>query len=128
MTLDFRQAAQLLRERDGFLILTHHRPDGDTIGCAVALCRALRKLGKTAYVLPNPDATALFDPYWGDVLAPADFQPDTVVSTDIASESLFPSNAKAYEGKVELCLDHHPPIPALPGITVWRRIRPPAGS
>ena len=108
MTWDHQQAAQFLHDRDGFLILTHRRPDGDTVGCAIALCKALRRLGKTAYVLPNPDATALFDPYWGDVLAPADFQPDTVVSTDIASESLFPSNAKAYEGKVELCLDHHP--------------------
>ena len=62
MTWDYRQAAAFLREKDGFLILTHRRPDGDTIGCAVALCRALRKLGKTAYVLPNPDATSLSAP------------------------------------------------------------------
>lgn len=108
MTLDYRQAAQFLRERDGFLILTHRRPDGDTVGCSIALCRALRKLGKTAWVLPNPDATALFDPYWGDALAPEGFRPDTVVSTDIASESLFPPNAEAYKGGVDLCLDHHP--------------------
>ena len=108
MTWDHQQAAQFLHDHDGFLILTHRRPDGDTVGCAIALCKALRRLGKTAYVLPNPDATALFDPYWGDVLAPADFQPDTVVSADVASESLFPSNAEAYKGKVDLCLDHHP--------------------
>lgn len=108
MTWDYRQAAAFLRERDGFLILTHRRPDGDTVGCAIALCRALRRLGKTAWVLPNPDATALFDPYWGDTLAPADFVPQTVVSTDIASESLFPQNAEGYRGKVDLCLDHHP--------------------
>ena len=36
---------------DQFLILTHLRPDGDTIGCAAGLCRALRQIGKTAYVL-----------------------------------------------------------------------------
>lgn len=108
MTIDYRQAAQFLRERDGFLILTHRRPDGDTVGCAVALCRALRKLGKTAFVLPNEDATALFESYWGDTLAPVGFAPDTVVSTDIASESLFPHSAEGYKGKVELCLDHHP--------------------
>lgn len=108
MTIDYRQAAQFLRERDGYLILTHRRPDGDTVGCAVGLCRALRKLGKTAYVLPNEDATALFDPYWGDTLAPAGFVPDTVVSTDIASEGLFPKSAEGYKGRVELCLDHHP--------------------
>lgn len=108
MTWDYQQAAAFLREKDNFLILTHRRPDGDTVGCSIALCRALRRLGKTAWVLPNPDATALFDPYWGDTLAPADFQPDTVVSTDIASESLFPQGAEGYRGKVDLCLDHHP--------------------
>lgn len=108
MTWDYGQAAAFLRERDGFLILTHRRPDGDTVGCAVALCLALRKLGKTAFVLPNPDATALFDPYWGDTPAPADFVPETVVSVDIASESLFPSNAQSCLGKVDLALDHHP--------------------
>lgn len=108
MTWDYRHSAQFLRERDGFLILTHRRPDGDTIGCAVALCKALRKLGKTAFVLPNEDATSLFDPYWGDTPAPAGFVPDTVVSTDIASESLFPESAQPYLGKVDLALDHHP--------------------
>lgn len=108
MTVTYPEAARFLQERDGFLLLTHKRPDGDTVGCAVGLCLALRKLGKTAYVLPNPDATALFDPYWGDTLAPVDFVPDTVVSVDIASEGLFPSNAQCWLGKVDLALDHHP--------------------
>ena len=101
-------AAALLRDQDNLLILTHRRPDGDTVGCAIALCKALRQLGKTAYVLPNPDATALFDPYWGDVLAPADFQPERVVSTDIAAAALFPENAKPYAERVDLAIDHHP--------------------
>ncbi len=101
-------AAQILRERDGFLILTHKRPDGDTIGCAVALCRTLKALGKTAWVLPNPDATALFDPYWDGVLAPEGFAPDTVVSVDIASLGLLPECALAYQGRIELAIDHHP--------------------
>ncbi len=108
MTVTYLEAARFLQEHDGFLLLTHKRPDGDTIGCAVGLCLALRRLGKTAFVLPNPDATALFDPYWGDTPAPADFVPETVVSVDIASESLFPSNAQCYLGKVDLALDHHP--------------------
>ena len=41
-------AAQWLRERDNFLLLTHVRPDGDTLGSAAALCEALNALGKTA--------------------------------------------------------------------------------
>ncbi len=108
MNLTAQEAAAFLQSRDGYLILTHRRPDGDTIGCAVALCRALRQTGKTAFVLPNADATVLFDPYWGDTPAPRDFIPETVVSVDIASLSLFPENALPYRDQVELCIDHHP--------------------
>ena len=36
------QAADLLLGWDNLLILTHVRPDGDTVGCAAGLCRALR--------------------------------------------------------------------------------------
>lgn len=108
MNLTYDAAARWLRERDGFLILTHKRPDGDTIGCAVALCHALRKLGKTAWVLPNPDATALFDPYWEGVLSPEGFSADTILSVDIASQSLFPQNALPYLDKVDMSIDHHP--------------------
>ena len=49
-TITVQQAAAFLRERDSYLILTHKRPDGDTIGCAAGLCRGLRALGKTAHI------------------------------------------------------------------------------
>ena len=42
------EAAEFLKAHDGYLILTHVRPDGDTIGCAAGLCRALRQAGKEA--------------------------------------------------------------------------------
>ena len=63
-TLTYEQAAQRLLEGDDYLILTHVRPDGDTVGCAAALCTALREQGKEAYVLPNPELTAIFAPIW----------------------------------------------------------------
>ena len=40
-----------VREHDNFVILTHRRPDGDTVGCAGALCLGLRAIGKRAVVL-----------------------------------------------------------------------------
>ena len=40
--LTARETAAAMRGMDNVLILTHVRPDGDTIGCAAALCRALR--------------------------------------------------------------------------------------
>ena len=40
------EAAAGLAAMDQVLILTHVRPDGDTVGCAAALCTALREQGK----------------------------------------------------------------------------------
>ena len=57
------EAAARLAAMDQVLILTHVRPDGDTIGSAAALCQALRDMGKTAYLLPNAGTTETYQPY-----------------------------------------------------------------
>lgn len=102
-----QETAALLRDLDQVLILTHKRPDGDTIGCAAALCLGLRQLGKTAWVLPNEDAHGLFDPYFQGVLAPADFQPQAAVSVDVASQGMLPESAASWKDNILLCIDHH---------------------
>ena len=106
--LTVSETAALLRSFDNVLILTHVRPDGDTVGCAAALCTGLRALGKTAYLLPNPELTDTTAPYFRPYEAPADFLPDKVVSTDIATLGLLPENAKRYAGRIDLAIDHHP--------------------
>lgn len=106
--LTVAETAALLRTFDNVLILTHVRPDGDTVGCAAALCAGLRALGKTAYLLPNPELTNTTTPYFAPYAAPEDFVPEKVVSTDIATVGLFPENAKPYIGKIDLAIDHHP--------------------
>lgn len=106
--MTIQEAAVFLAARDNLLILTHVRPDGDTIGCAAGLCRALRQTGKNAFVLENPEVTALFAPYLEGLTAGPEFHPDTVVSVDIAARSLFPENAKPYLDRVDLAIDHHP--------------------
>ena len=103
-----KETAAFLRQHDNYLILTHKRPDGDTIGCAAALCTALREQGKTAWVLPNPETTAIFTPYLEGLLAPEGYQPQTVVSVDMAARGLFPENAQQYLERVDLAFDHHP--------------------
>lgn len=106
--LTVRESAALLRSFDQILILTHIRPDGDTVGCAAALCAGLRALGKTAYLLPNDGLTDTTAPYFAPYTAPADFSPRAVVSTDIATTVLFPENARMYAQRVDLAIDHHP--------------------
>lgn len=108
MNLSYQAAAQWLLDHDGYLILTHVRPDGDTVGCAAALCTALREQGKTAWVLPNPETTAIFTPYLEGLLAPEGYQSQTVVSVDMAARGLFPENAQKYLERVDLAFDHHP--------------------
>lgn len=106
--LTIQETACLLREMDDVLILTHVRPDGDTVGCATALCLALRQLGKTAYCLPNPEITPLNHRYIAACESPADFVPDKVVTVDIATPDLFPDNVAPYANRVDLAIDHHP--------------------
>lgn len=106
--LTLREAAERLRSFDNVLILTHIRPDGDTVGSAAALCAGLRALGKTAYLLPNPGLTDTTAPYFRPYAAWAGFQPEKVASVDIATTDLFPENAKPYADRVDLAIDHHP--------------------
>lgn len=102
------QTADFLRIHDNYLILTHIRPDGDTIGCAAGLCQALRQLGKTAFILENPGTAPLFFPYLDGLTIDSAWTPDTVVAVDMAACSMFPENAKVYLDRVDLTIDHHP--------------------
>ena len=101
------ETAAFLRERDNFAILTHRRPDGDTIGSAAALCLGLRQLGKTAHVLANREVTDRFA--WlheGLTKAEAE-QGDTIVSVDVASPGMLPKCFEKYLGSIALRIDHH---------------------
>ena len=108
--MDYKAAAALLDGWDNILILTHKRPDGDTLGCAVGLCALLRQCGKTAWVLKNPDATSRFTPYLEGYVAPEGFAYDKVVAVDVAALGLFFPAARAIVDSrgVDLCIDHHP--------------------
>ena len=107
--MNVSETAALLAAQDHILILTHKRPDGDTIGCAAGLCAALRALGKTAWALPNSDVSSLFAPYLEPYLAPAEVQPAFVVTVDLAARSLFTQEGEAWLKRgIDLAIDHHP--------------------
>lgn len=105
--LSLLETAQWLSAHNDFLILTHRRPDGDTLGSAAGLCVLLRTLGKRAYVLENPETTARYAPYVRDYHASADFQAKTIVSVDTADAAILASNAQCYAERVDLSIDHH---------------------
>ena len=103
-----KEVAAFLRAHDSYLILTHRRPDGDTLGCAAALCAMLRQMGKTAALLPNAEVTSLYADYVAPYWAAEDYRYETVVSVDLAALGLFPDNAERFKNRVDLAIDHHP--------------------
>lgn len=107
MNITVTQTAAALCGADDILILTHRRPDGDTTGCAGALCRGLRQLGKTAYILPNAEITTRYAPMITPCYPPADFNAKYIVTTDIAAVSLLPDNALPLLESIDLVIDHH---------------------
>ena len=99
--------AAWLLAHDHYRILTHRNPDGDTIGCAAALCRGLRSLGKDASIYENPQFTARYDQWLSGLIACDAGGEHTIISVDMASESLLPDNATQFAGKIQLAMDHH---------------------
>lgn len=102
------EAAGLLAGAGKTLILSHQFPDGDTLGCASALCRGLRWLGKRARVRCSdpigPKYAFLFENLPDD-----EFEPDLVVAVDIADKALLGEPLLSEYGEaIGLCIDHHP--------------------
>ena len=100
-------AARFLLEHDHFAILSHRRPDGDTVGSSAALCRGLRQLGKTAHVLVNKEVTPRFAWLHEGLTKPWVEEGDTVVSVDVASPEMLPADFRPLLGKIALRIDHH---------------------
>lgn len=102
------EAAAWLRAHDRFCILTHRNPDGDTIGCAAALCRGLRALGKHAWMLQNPQFTERYARYLDGLTTDELPQDAAIVSVDMAAETLLPDGVGAsLAGAVSFAVDHH---------------------
>ena len=102
--MNYRECAAWLKNHDNILLLTHVRPDGDTLGSASALCSALRRCGKKAALYNNPDITPKYMKYI-EQYVDADFAYDCAVAVDVAEKHMFPVG---YNGEADACIDHHP--------------------
>ena len=101
------EVARWLSERNDFCILTHRKPDGDTVGSAAALCLGLRKLGKRAWILANPDLTARLAFLHEGLTVDTPAEGDTLVCVDVATPGLLPKAFEPYRERIELRIDHH---------------------
>ena len=101
------ECVELLRANDRFCLLTHTRPDGDTLTSAAALCSALRRAGKKAALYRNPDITETYAP----IVAPylhTEGARGFVIACDVADVTMLPEK---WTGDIDLAIDHHPKNP-----------------
>ena len=101
------ECARWLLERDRFLILTHRKPDGDTVGSSSALCRGLRQLGKQAWLLENPELTPLLAPLADGLTKAQPEEGDLLVAVDVAADSMLPKAFAELKNIIDLRIDHH---------------------
>ena len=106
-TLTRAETARFLGENDRYCILSHRRPDGDTVGSSAALCLGLRALGKTAYVLRNGEVSPRFSWLHAGLTKPEPEDGDVLISTDVASPSMLPEVFRPLLGRIALRIDHH---------------------
>ena len=104
-TLTRSDCAKILLSHDHYAIVTHRRPDGDTIGSSAVLCMGLRQLGKTAYILENPEVTPKYAHLHHGLTKPAAEDGDFVITVDVASPGMLPDCFKLLA--FDLRLDHH---------------------
>ena len=99
--------AAWLLERDNFCILTHVRPDGDTMGSASALCVGLRQMGKTAHLLYNDGVSPFLDKCQVGLTKQWPEEGDTLVTVDVASPNMLPEAWRVLQDRIGLRIDHH---------------------
>lgn len=113
MNDSFEKIAQILREHESFVILSHIRPDGDAIGSTLAMGLALELMGKKVTMLNDdgvPESLA-FVP-GAEKLKKADGSPvdaDVAIAVDCATKPRLGelSLQSAAGAKLWVNVDHH---------------------
>lgn len=115
--IELSEAVSLIKRYENILILTHSLPDGDTLGCGYALCRALRALGKRTDVACSDELPKKYAYLW-EGMERQDFEPQAIIAVDLADAALLGDSLSLYAGKIDLCIDHHPSNPLFAGATL----------
>lgn len=100
------EVSKILYNNNNFVLLTHQSPDGDTLGSAYALCRALQMIGKNAKVLCSDIIPQKYD-YIYNCVDDCEFEELFIVSVDVADTQLLGDKLSLYKDKIDLCIDHH---------------------
>jgi len=106
-----KEIAEQLLNADKILIFPHVSMDGDAFGSSASLCRALRMLGKSAFVLIEeeiPKYLAFLDDGYCSSNQNVIPDPNICVCVDCADiERFILRKEKFLQGKITMCIDHH---------------------
>jgi len=107
-----RKIADVLRENASFVIMSHLRPDGDALGCEIAMALCLRELGKKVAVWNHDGMLDKYSFLPGASLIsvppaePEEF--DVAIALDTGVESRLGGCVKAVKhAKLWINIDHH---------------------
>jgi bifunctional oligoribonuclease and PAP phosphatase NrnA len=111
-TSKFDEIGRVLREHQRFAILSHVRPDGDALGCQIALGLSLRELGKSVRIW-NEDG--MLEKYSfipnADLLTKPPAEPeevDVAIALDTAIQNRLGTTLAAIRSaKIWINIDHH---------------------
>lgn len=106
-----KEMGALLEKAGSILIFPHIGIDGDALGSSAALCRALRNMGKDAWVLTEekvPAYISFIDTEFCTEDKNCIENPDICICVDCGEESRIPKRIDKYnEGRIKMCIDHH---------------------
>lgn len=106
-----REIGRQLLMAESVLLFPHIQMDGDALGSAAALCRALRNAGKQAAVLIEdevPEYIGFLDHNYCSTDQNVISEPDVCICIDCGEVLRFPKReSKFFQGKKTACIDHH---------------------
>ncbi len=106
MVIDKKECIRLLKSHDEFIVLSHEHPDGDTLGCAFALCEILKVMGKKRAFSCCDEIPKDFY-YLTEEFCPDEVSKPFIIAVDVADEKLLGGLQEKYAGRIDLCIDHH---------------------
>ena len=105
MFLTRAEVADFLDRNDHYCILTHRRPDGDTVGSAVGLCLGLRSMGKDANILHNPEITPRYESLLEGLTVKEPGEGNIIIAVDVAEDHMLPKAHSYLRNSVDLRID-----------------------
>ncbi len=105
------EIANKLKDKTKIAIFSHVRPDGDTLGSALALKYALMKTGKTAEVFcdePAPEKFLRLDSRFGEIKTELDGDYDCYFAVDVSDLTRLGKFTGEFASKKDcIVVDHH---------------------